>query len=314
MVYGIIMDKPIAPILVACLGIALFSVMDAYMKKLSIALGAYNAIQWRLWLGAVLGGILFFAMRQPLPGAHSRWVHFKRGGIAAFMAMSFFYGIARVPLAEGIALSFIAPLITLYLAAVLLGEVVTRQSIIASLLGLAGVAVMLLDRWQVQTHDPEAIWGIAAILLSAVLYAYNLILQRQQAQISGPLEIVFFQNLIAGTVIFAAFIIAYVAAPMIGLTPVPLVVPGPEHWPDLLMASLLTMGALGLLAWAYKRAEAQKLVAIEYTAFLWAAVFGWLFFEEKVTIATLIGTALIITGCIIATRQKSSGQGETSMA
>jgi S-adenosylmethionine uptake transporter len=64
------------------------------------------------------------------------------------------------------------------------------------------------------------------------------------------------------------------------------------------------MGALLLLSWAYARAQAQVLVTIEYTAFIWASIFGWLFFREAVTLPTIIGTSLIVTGCIIATRQK----------
>ena len=39
---------PIAPFAVACLGIALYSVMDAVMKGLSLAIGAYAAMVWRL--------------------------------------------------------------------------------------------------------------------------------------------------------------------------------------------------------------------------------------------------------------------------
>jgi len=41
---------------------------------------------------------------------------------------------------------------------------------------------------------------------------------------------------------------------------------------------------------------------VEYTAFIWAALFGWLFFAEPVSVSTLLGTALIVTGCIVSTR------------
>jgi S-adenosylmethionine uptake transporter len=44
------------------------------------------------------------------------------------------------------------------------------------------------------------------------------------------------------------------------------------------------------------------LVTVEYTAFIWAALFGWLVFAEPVTLSTLIGAGLIIIGCLIATR------------
>nr|MBP6480399.1 DMT family transporter [Pseudomonadales bacterium] len=58
--------------------------------------------------------------------------------------------------------------------------------------------------------------------------------------------------------------------------------------------------ALGLLAWAYARAEAQVLLTVEYTAFIWAAALGWVLFGETLSGATLLGTALIVAGCILA--------------
>ncbi len=283
--------SPAIPFATACLGIALFSAMDGYMKGLAIALGAYNAMYWRVIIGAIIGGIIFFVRREKLPTPAALRLHMLRGGIAAIMATTFFWGIARVPLAEGIALSFIAPLITLYLAALLLGEVISRGAIIASFLGIAGVGVILLGRIGGAAYDQEALRGIAAIFVSAIFYAYNLILQRQQAQIATPVEIGFFQSL-------CAMIALSLAAPFLAA------VPAVEHLPDLVISAVLAFCSLLLLSWAYARAEAQVLVTVEYTAFIWAALFGWLFFSEQVTLATVLGTALIVTGCIIATRQK----------
>ena len=62
----------------------------------------------------------------------------------------------------------------------------------------------------------------------------------------------------------------------------------------------LTVLAAVAIAWAYARAEAQALVPIEYSGFLWAILFGWLFFREAVTLPTVLGAALIVTGCWIA--------------
>ena len=60
--------------------------------------------------------------------------------------------------------------------------------------------------------------------------------------------------------------------------------------------------ALGLLAWSYARAEAQVLLTVEYTAFIWAAIVGWIAFAEPVTIPMLMGVSLIVAGCLYATR------------
>ncbi len=261
------------------------------MKRLSIDIGAYNAMLWRTMVGAVLGGTLFALRRELLPKRSAFKLHLMRGTISAFMATAFFWGIARVPLAEGMALSFIAPLITLYLAAVLLKEKIRAPAIIASLLGLAGVGVILSGRLGGASYDTEVLWGIGAIFLSAVLYAYNLILQRQQAQVATPLEVGFFQSLIACGVLS-------LAAPFWG------VVPGAVNWPDIVISAVLALVSLMLISWAYARAEAQVLVAAEYTAFIWAALLGWVMFREPVSVHTMAGAVLIVSACIIATRQK----------
>ena len=276
------------PFAVACVGIALFSAMDAVMKGQSIALGAYNAMLWRVIIGLSIGAVPYFLTRVAWPTRPALRIHFVRGAVSAIMAVSFFYGIVRVPLAEGIALSFIAPLIALYLAVVILGETVGRHSVIASVLGIAGVAVLLVAR---AGGDPAErhLDGVAAILVSAVLYGWNIILMRQQAVLSSPLEVAFFQN-----VTVSAYLM--LAAPAFA------VLPSPEHLPMLALAAVLAFVSLFLMSWAYTRAEAQVLVPVEYTAFIWAAVLGAVYFDEALTLPVLIGAALIVTGCIIAAR------------
>jgi S-adenosylmethionine uptake transporter len=284
-------SSTLAAFLVACLGIALFSIMDGVMKALVIAIGAYNAMLWRQIVGFGLGGAAFLGTRGRWPARAAMRLHIARGTIAGLMAFAFFWGIARVPLAEGIALSFIAPLITLYLAAVLLKEKISRQSILASFLGLSGVAVIFAARVGQMGHDIQALWGMAAIFVSAVLYAYNLILQRQQAQIAGPVEVAFFVN-------------AFALATMLVAAPWLAVVPSLDYAPGIALAAVLSFVSVMLLSWAYARAEAQILVPVEYTAFIWAAIVGWFAFQEEVTPSTFAGALLIVAGCLIAARQR----------
>jgi S-adenosylmethionine uptake transporter len=295
--------SPAIPFAAACIGIATFSAMDALMKQLSIDLGAYNAMLWRTAVGVLMAGCLFAFRREKMPTKPALRLHLLRGGIASVMAILFFWGIARVPLAEGIALSFIAPLITLYLAAVMLKETIGRSAITASLLGIIGVIVILSGRSGSGQHGPEAVNGIIAIFLSALLYAYNLILQRQQAQVATPSEIAFFQSLVVFAILLISGMIA-LAAKAVGLVlPFQIVIPAAHHIPAFAGAAFLAMCSLLLLSWAYARAEAQVLVTVEYTAFIWAALLGWLIFSEELTLPLLVGAILIIAGCIIATRR-----------
>lgn len=260
------------------------------MKGASLAIGAYSAMLWRSAAGVVLMGPVWLLSGGCLPEARVLRLHALRGANSAGMATSFFFGITYLPLAEGIALSFIAPLIALYLAAVVLGEQVSRRAIGASLLGLAGVVVIAAARLGQGQVSPMAAWGVAAILFSALLYAWNLILQRQQAQVADPREIAFF------SAVFTGFFLAFLA-------------PWFAHWPDLHVwaglagSAALAMISLVMIAWGYAREQTQALLPLEYTAFIWAALMGWLMFAEAVTAPTVIGAVLIVIGCWIAARK-----------
>lgn len=292
--------SPATAFAVAAAGIGFFSLMDVAMKDLSIALGAYNAVIWRNMAGAIFAGALFLFARQGWPDRSALRLHAWRSLVVAIMAISFFWAIARLPLAEAIGLSFIAPVIALFLAAILLGEKIGREAIIASVAGLAGVAVILFGKFSGH-YSREALWGVAAVLFSAVVFAYNLILARQQAQIAGPIEIAFFQNLLTASILA-------LAAPWL-LEPLPM-----AKLPILSGAALLAILSLLLLSWAYARAEAQVLIPVEYTGFIWAAIFGWLFFAEPVTVWTIAGTALIVAGSLVAARVKPQPINQVEMA
>ncbi|MEE9434575.1 MAG: DMT family transporter [Sphingorhabdus sp.] len=282
--------NPAIPFLVAAAALVFFSLMDVAMKSLSISMGAFNAVYWRNVIGALITGAAFLSMRLPWPKPDVLRIHMKRSIVVAVMAVCFFWALARLPLAEAIGLSFFAPVIALYLAAILLGENIGKEAIIASVAGIAGVGIIVGTKFSGE-YEPEALQGTIAVMFSACLFAYNLILAREQAQQAKPLEIAFFQNLLTAAVLS-------LAAPWfldgLAVTQVPL----------LSAAALLAVISVLLLSWAYARAEAQILIPVEYTGFIWAAIFGWYFFAEAVTWATIFGTALIVAGSLVAARAR----------
>ena len=277
------------PVLSVMAGIATFSAMDAAMKGASLAVGVYTALFLRNLLGTLISIPIWLAAGRPWPRRAVFVVHAQRSAVTAVMAALFFYGLVRIPLAEGIAISFIAPIIALYFAAVMLGERIRPQAILASLLGIAGVLVIGAGRFGGGDFSPEAVKGTVAILCSAMFYAVNLVMQRKQALLAGPAEITLFQN-------------GIVAALFLVLAPWLMVRPDPASLAMIAAGAVLATAALLFLSWGYARAEAQVLLPVEYTGFLWAALLGWLFFQETVTLATLAGAALIVVGCWIGAR------------
>lgn len=280
------------PVAIAVAAIAFYSAMDAVMKALTIGIGVYNAMLWRMLIATLIAGVIWLALRSPMPSREGLRIHLIRGIMSSLMAILFFWGLARVPLAQGVALAFIAPLIALYLAALMLGEQIQRRAILGSLLGFAGVLVIMLGQARADL-GPEAFWGALSILGSAMFYAWNIVLMRQQALVAKPLEATVF----TGVVITACYL---PFAPFWGALP-----PSDQYGP-ILVSALFGVAALTLLSWAYGRAEAQYLAPIEYTAFIWAAVLGLAFFAEPLRPLTLAGAALIVTGCYVAAKPKKA--------
>ena len=118
-----------------------------------------------------------------------------------------------------------------------------------------------------------------------------LILQRKHSLMARPMEIVFYQNIMV-------FIILLLGAPFFVSLPA-----NAMEWGGAALAAAFAMGSLALMSMAYRRAEAQRLVSIEYTAFIWAALLGWWVFDEGLTLQTLLGTGLIVAGCLTSLRK-----------
>jgi S-adenosylmethionine uptake transporter len=276
---------PLLPFLAVLLGVALYSVMDGFMKYASLAAGAYGALLWRNIIGSALMIPVWQAMGGTWPNPPVLRLHVLRGTINAVMALTFFMGLTHLPLAEAIAISFFAPLIALYLAAMLLGERISRPAIHASVLGLAGVIVIAAARIGKAGSDTPAAIGIALVLVSACLYAWNLVLQRQLAQLADPREVASFHQGVGACVLLPGL-------PWFAAWP-----HGTLVWLAIGASALLSVLAMLTITWGYRRAEAQALVPLEYSAFIWAALFGWLAFGETLTIPTLLGTVLIVLAC-----------------
>jgi S-adenosylmethionine uptake transporter len=284
-------QHPVQAFAAALAAVAVLSIMDAVMKALVIAIGIYAVSIWRSLVTLGIAAGLYLPVRRDWPTRKTLRIHVARGVIVMLMAFLFFWGIGRVPLAQGIALTFIAPLIALVLAGLVLHEQIGSRSILGSIVAFAGVVVIVFGQARAQL-GPEVLLGSAAILGSALCYAVNIVMMRHQALAAKPLEITFFQSLTVTTLWLAT-------VPLIGL-------PGwPDgHWTWIIVAALMSTAGGMLFAWAYARAEASYLAVTEYSAFLWASALGWIIFQEALSSYTVAGATLIVGGCLVAARRK----------
>lgn len=277
---------------VATVGIAIYSGMDVLMKGLAITSGAYSAVLWRSLVGVLLLGAVFVVRRRPWPGRSALKLHVARGATAGFSVLLFFWGLARVPMAQGVALTFVAPLAALYFAAALLGETIRRAAVLGSVVASLGVLAIALGALRAHASTDQML-GSLAIFGASILYAYSLILLRRQAQLADPLEVALFTSIVLGGLLL-------LGSPWFsGL-------PSAAQLPSIVAAAAFGSVSAIALAWAYGRAEAQILAPVEYTAFLWSALFGWWVFDERVSPYMVAGAGLIVAGCLLALRGSSA--------
>ena len=191
-----------------------------------------------------------------------------RALLIVVIATSFFFALARLPLADAIALSFISPVLTALLGALLLGERLDWRIAVALAAGLAGMLLIVGGSLGSAGTSTEVLIGAAAVLISAVGYALNIIMLRHRATRDPLAQIVLFQNLGPG------------ADP--GRSR-PAGVDAAERCPTsrcLRCSAPSGVTAHTMLAHAFARIEAARLAPVGYVTLVWGVLFGFLFFAR----------------------------------
>jgi S-adenosylmethionine uptake transporter len=173
------------------------------------------------------------------------------------------------------------------LARASLGERAGRGVVIAIAIGFLGVLTVLAG--EVERSGTATLLGIAAATTAAASYAVAMVSLKARAMRDPLATIVFLQNAFAMLLVAPAALLVWVA-------------PAPAQLLWFALIGLLGTAGHLALAWAYRHADASRLGAIEYTAFLWAVALGLAFFGEVPSLATLAGAALIIAGAAVAAR------------
>ena len=273
----------------AAAAIALLTTMDAMVKLAAERLPVVQITFARFLFAAFVTLAVAAIARPGWPSREALQANGWRALLFAVTAVSFFHAITLLPLAEALALSFVAPILIAALAVPILGEVVEPRVAGALAAGFAGMAVIVWGSLGGETN-PGALEGVAAALLSAFTYALAMVYLRARAQRDPATTIVVIQN---------------VGPALLLVLPAALVWTAPTGVEWALLALIGLLGAAGhlLLVHAYARAAAARLAALDYTSLLWAGLLGAVLFGETPTWTTLAGAALIVAGAVYASRR-----------
>jgi drug/metabolite transporter (DMT)-like permease len=294
-------NRMVTGILSLCLGILVFSLQDPLVKAVS---SLYPVTEVMAIRSIVALPILIFLVHADVG---LRAIASKRFGMLTTRAFiqftsytSYYLAIAALPLADAIALYFMAPLFIMTLAGPYLGERVSWQTLLTALIGMLGVLVML--RPGAGLFD----WAALLSLGSAALYGFSQLMARKIGDTESSTVMAFYQN---GAYLVGAALVAglfWLAGITHAVHPSLEFLVRPWLWPTL--PDFLKMAACGfvasagmiLLSQAYRLAPANRVATFEYTGIIWTPLWGFLFFAEVPRWMTVIGAALIIGAGLLA--------------
>jgi len=282
---------PMKGILLHISGLWLLSTLDASGKLLVMAGVPVLVLSWCRY---VVHTVLMTAVVLPSRGMavfHTRSLsrQLQRGALMILTTVLFFSVLGRVPLAEGTAMNFMAPLFVMALAPWLLREPHRAHRWAGVTAGFVGMLIVVRPGGAL---DPV---GVALGLATAFVFALFQIATRRVAH-DDPLTTNYYGGLF-GTVALTLALPWFWQMPQLA----------PWQW--VLLVSTGVTGFLGhwLQIAAFRHAPATLLAPFSYVQIVAAASLGWLVFGQWPDRVTAIGIALIcLAGLGVAAAERAS--------
>ncbi len=297
-------------------GMFSISINDMLIKMLSGDYPLHQIVFTRSGIGLLFSLLLvqweggWSILKTNQPG-----LHLLRGLMVVISNMSFFVALAVLPLADAVALFFVAPLFITLLSIPILGEKVGPLRIGAVLVGFAGV-VLMQRPWE--SSDTLEVSRIVLLLpvLAALTYAALQVMTRK-----------------LGATTKASAMAVYIQATFLFVSLVFFAVAGDGRyaegasngavqfllrawvWPDssdwaLLIGLGLNSAIVGYcLSAAYKAADAATVAPYEYVGLPLAVFWGWLIWSDLPDLEVWIGMALIMgAGLFVFLREQQKAR------
>ncbi|MGI9317724.1 MAG: DMT family transporter [bacterium] len=282
-------QRPVFGIMAMLLSVLLFATMDSLVKWLSAGYPTYQIMFFRS--AVALLPVSFFIARAggiPILKTQRPWLHLLRCCIGVCAMGSAFTGIARLPLADAMAIFHSAPILMTALSVPLLKEQVGIRRWIAVLVGFIGVLLVVKPGTEVFSS------GAAFMITAAFLVGLGSNLIRVLSRTEDPACITFYFT-------FAATIVSAILSLYYGWTMPPS--------NDLLL--LIAVGVLGgcaqyFMTVSFKHSEVGLVSPLKYLMIVIGGIFGYLFWSEVPDSLSLFGIVIIIVSGVYTMHREAS--------
>ncbi len=243
-------------------------------------LSVFQVMELRSLLGLLMlaplvhaaGGLR--AMRTDRPRLHA-----ARNLVHYAAQYGWFAALTMIPLAQVVAIEFTMPIWTALLATFFLGERIDARKLAAIALGIAGVALIVRPG----AADAALGAGQAIALAAAVGFACSVAMVKALTGRDSAVVIMFWMLVIQS---------------IIGLVPMLATwqVPTPRLWGWIVVVAFCGTFSHYCMARAMRHAEATVVVPMDFLRLPLTAAAAWAIYAERMDLATLAGSALILAG------------------
>lgn len=206
----------------------------------------------------------------------------------AFGGVAIIYANANMPIVDANAISQLSAIFLLTLGVVLLRERPTRWHLLAISTCLGGAVVILASRGAFADFRPAYLLPASVALIAALLFAVESFCIKLMTRTDDIMTALAHANVLGVVVLLIPAILTW-------------------QWAGPISVVWIGLGPLAIAAQfctmrGYALADIAVLAPMKYTALVFAAAIGWVFFAEVPTTGVILGACLIAAGGILLAR------------
>lgn len=282
----------------------LFSLMGVFVK---LASAQHSPWEMLLWRNAIALVVLVPLVRQMSGGlrrglATPHWpAHVVRNAAGTISVVLWFTSLAHLPLATSMTLNYTSSLfigLMIFTTAAWAGQPLRNGPMLGALVaGFAGI-VLVLRPTIAQDQLGWALTGLASGLLAGVA----LMSVRAMGRLGEPANRIVFYFTLSGF-----------AAGLAGVLVTGFRVPDLRHAALLFGVGVSALGAQLAMTRAFATGKTLLAANLNYAGILFASLFGWLIWDDRVPGVAWAGMALIVASGIGATWLTATAEGKAAV-
>ncbi len=207
-------------------------------------------------------------------------LHFGRSFLGWMGVTLMFAAVARIPLPDATAISFLNPVFGMFFAILILKETIGKWRWLAAAIALCGAFILL--RPSGNSFQPAALLALGA----AMAMGLEIILIKFLSGRENPVQILWLNNTIGATIACTAAFFVWQS-------------PSMDQWIGLGAIGLIMVTGQALFIQAMRSAEASYVAPFSYATLVFATLYDFLIFTAQPDAISILGAAIILSGAAL---------------